>query len=161
MAGKLTKSEILKELIETLLKGWPKSEIFAAIENASGSEVNRGNAKQGSEAQAAEEPRATIFIDQLRLPIERKEALLNVAKAFDAGHLLPTQGDIKRFLEQRSISAKDIKGRNQAFRRMMPVLVRMSDKGVQKLLTQAHLSGPAELSDISEAIKSSGSSLRK
>ena len=160
MSSKITKPQLLHELVVTLLRGWTKSEILAEID-AIGSNVPDGSGHRSSEIEKkAEEPRARTMINDLQLPTDRHEALLRIATAFDRSEILTTQSDIKRFLEQRNIQAKDMKTRNQAFRRMIPALMKMSDKGLQRLLTQTNFSGPAELSDISDAIKLAGSSFR-
>lgn len=160
MSSKITKPQLLHELVTTLLRGWTKSEILAEIDAICGSIPDKSGFVSSEIEKKAEEPRARTMIEHLNLPPDRHEALVRIAIAFDRGEILPTQSDMKRFLEQRSIQAKDMKSRNQAFRRMIPALLKMSDKGLQRLLTQTNFSGPAELSDISNAIKLAGSSFR-
>lgn len=162
MSTKLTKSQLLQALVNTLLQGWTKSEVLEAVENYGSDRSLRVSASASPSAskERVEEPRAKLMIEDLQLHGSRKVSLVKIANAFDDGRVLSQQSDIKRFLEQRNINAKGISSRNQAFRRMIPALLKMSEKGLQRLLTEANFSGPAELSDISKAIRSTGAERR-
>ena len=162
MSTKLTKPQLLQAFVDTLLQGWTKSEVIEAIENHGSDRSSRVSASSSTNApkERAEEPRAKLMIEDLQLNETRRVPLVKIASAFDEGRVLSQQSDIKRFLEQRNINAKGISSRNQAFRRMIPALLKMSEKGLQRLLTEANFSGPAELSDISKAIRSTGAERR-
>ena len=163
MSSKLTKPQLLQSFVDTLLQGWTKSEVLEAVEKH-GSAVQSEKPPVGASSglkERVEEPRAKTMIEDLQLQEIRKIPLVKIASAFDDGKVLPQQSDIKRFLKQRNINAKGIKSRNQAFRRMIPALLKMSEKGLQKLLTEANFTGPAELSEISQAIRSTGADRRE
>jgi hypothetical protein len=100
------------------------------------------------------------LISNLELSPDRRAILVELAKRFDEGSAFPKLGDIRSFLLSHQRNGADLKGRIPAFRRMLPVLVEMSAKGLEKLLARAHHSGPVELSAISDAIRGAGENLR-
>ena len=91
---------------------------------------------------------------------DRKPLMLQLAAAFDAGTAFPRMSDVRAFLSSHHQNVKELRSREQAFRKMLPLLERMSEKGLAKVISRSEHSGPAELNSISDAIKNAGESLR-
>jgi hypothetical protein len=91
---------------------------------------------------------------------EKKKLLLQLAERYDEGSAFPKIADVRAFLMSHHHDAKGLNGRSQAFRRMLPVLSGMSEKGLEKVISRSHYSGPAELEPISNAIRGAGEDLR-
>ena len=155
---KLTRDEILRGLIQTLVDGWGHSAVQDALDGLGAAEADIRPRRAKSEPQPS--PKALEIIENLDLPSDRKPILAELAKRFDEGRAFPKLGDIKSFLLSHHRKGADLKGRLSGFNRMLPILVEMSPKGLEKLLTRSQHSGPADLAPISDAIRGAGENLR-
>jgi hypothetical protein len=157
--AKLNRHEILQGILQTLVDGWGQSRVRAALDALELSDGSRTRKRRKSEAEARA-PNAAELVTDLELSADRKAILIELAKRFDEGSAFPKLGDIRSFLLSHHRSGVDLKGRIPAFRRMIPVLVEMSPKGLEKVLARSHHSGPADLGAISDAISGTGADLR-
>ena len=160
MSGKLNREQILHEMLDTLVKGWGLRAVQDALANLNTATASE-NAKSGQPSSSAErESKAVELVLGLTLPGDRKTLLVEIAKAFDSGFAFPRNSDVKSFLSAHNNPAREIRSRDHAFRLMIPILERMSEKGLARVLSSSRHSGPAELGSISEAIKDTGNDLR-
>lgn len=160
MSNKLNRDEILREMLSTLVKGWGPKAVYNALgeltDTKKSEPTNTGENKEPSN----KEPKTAQLVENLSLTPDRKRLLLKLASAFDSGLAFPRITDVKAFLASHHQDSKEIKTRHQAFKMMIPILVNMSDKGLLRLISRSHQSGPANLNSISDAIKDAGQKLR-
>jgi hypothetical protein len=157
--ARLNRHEILQGILQTLVDGWGQSAVSAALDAVVLSNDSRTRKRKKSDAEARA-PNAMQLVVDMELPADRKAILIELAKRFDDGSAFPKLGDIRSFLLSHHRSGVDLKGRIPAFRRMIPILVEMSPKGLEKVLARSHHSGPADLGAISDAISGTGADLR-
>lgn len=157
--AKLNRDEILRGLLQTLLDGWGKSAVQAALDTletpVQGDKRKRGERPVDNNARGAE-----ALVAEMDLSPEHRNLLSDLARRFDEGRAFPTPGDIRSFLLSHQQDATELKSRVQAFKRMLPILSRMSPKGLERLIARSHHSGPADLGEISDAIRGAGEDLR-
>lgn len=160
MANLLTKDEILHETLQTLVRGYGRAAVSHALENLTHAPAFK-ESPRGKRVQVEnEKPEAVDYVDSM-MPFPNSDLIRRFAEEYDRGAALPKSADIKRFFIENRIAADSPKSRNQAFRQILPVLRRMSDKGLLRLLSRSQYSGPAKLDEISEAIRGAGSDLRR
>ncbi len=160
MSTKLNRDAILREILRTLIDGWGRNAVYDALNEIAG--ANKTEASPGRHvAEAAKiEPKAVQLVEDLPIAGDRKHLMLQLARAFDAGSAFPRISDVRAFLASHHQMAKELRSRDQAFRAMIPLLQRMSEKGLLKVMSRSHHSGPAELGSISDAIRDAGQNLR-
>lgn len=159
MNTKLNRDEILKEILQTLVRGWGHAAVLASLHEIRSPLADRKSTRSYKENKKADKAAAQIVADA-SLPAEKKHLLLQLAERFDEGSAFPRITDVRSFLITHDRNSNDIKDRSQAFKRMLPVLSGMSEKGLEKVISRSHHSGPAELEAISNAIRGAGEDLR-
>ncbi|ASP73876.1 hypothetical protein CDO28_20230 (plasmid) [Sinorhizobium meliloti] len=159
MTTKLSRDAILREMLVTLVKGWGPKAVYEALDEVVGNGSEKPSGPQSLKT-SEHEPTAVQLIEALSLVGERRELLIRFAQDFDAGSAFPKLGDIRAFLASHHRVAKDLRSRGQGFRKMVPLLVEMSEKGLAKVISRSQYSGPADLEAISDAIKGAGENLR-
>jgi hypothetical protein len=160
MSSKLNREAILREMLATLVRGWGRTAIYDALDEIA--DVNGTHEKTGSQTARTirSEPKAVDLIEELQIVDERKQLLLQLARAFDARTAFPSTSDLRAFFASHHQNVKEIRSRTHAFRKMIPLLQRMSEKGLLRVISRAQYSGPADLGSISDAIKDAGQNLR-
>lgn len=159
MAAKLNKAEILTGILQNLVDGWGYGLVRDSLENL---ETGVGNDRKSPKPRKNERKLipAVKLVEQSKLPSSDSMLLLDLARRFDEGTAFPKLGDTRAFLIAHHLDTKGIRDRSEAFRRMLPILTRMSEKGLEKVISRAHHSGPADLEPISKAIRGAGESMR-
>ena len=157
--AKLNRDEILRDILKTLVDGWGKGAVLAALEALdtapTNGDFNRGEGAAEDIARAAEK-----LVAEIELPSEHRQLMVDLARRFDDGGAFPKLGDVRSFLLSHQQNATGLKSRIQGFKRMLPILSRMSPKGLELLIARSHHSGPADLGEISDAIRGAGKDLR-
>tara|TARA_R110002049_G_scaffold53928_1_gene150429 strand:- start:973 stop:1482 length:510 start_codon:yes stop_codon:yes gene_type:complete len=167
MSTKLTKNDILAEVLETLVRGWGRKAVRQALDAVEQGGKNHpaslefGSAGHKSRVMNAEGAGAEQIAQRITTPDHKKELIIKFAKDYDKELAFPKLSDAKRFLAAHNVMLKELKSRNQAFKKMLPILVGMSEKGLMNVITRSRYSGPASLEDISDAINESGRSMRR
>ena len=156
---KLTRDEILDGLLQTLVDGWGKTAVQAALDTLGTPKTGRASGREAGRSSSTG-PRAVDLVAELNPPPDRAVPLNELAVRVDEGVAFPKIGDIRAFLLSHYRDGSDLKGRVGGFRRMLPVLAEMSPKGLEKLLSRSHHTGPADLGAISDAIRGAGEDLR-
>lgn len=161
MPAKLNQSEILHDLLRTLVAGWGFGRVREALESLEANGVEKRKIsrlrKPKSDAQRAS---AVALVEKLDVPPERKALILTLARSYDDESAFPTLSDARAFLLSHHRDARDIKTRPQAFKRILPLLTLMSEKGLEAAIARSRHSGPAELDAISKAIRDAGETMR-
>lgn len=159
MTAKLNRDEILRGILQTLVEGWGLNTVQAAL-----SDLDAPNAREKRDRKRLSPEivsrGAVAHVEELSISPEKMVPLLELAKRFDEGSAFPKMGDIRSFLLSHQQSAVELKGRVAAFKRMLPIMVEMSPKGLERLVSRSHHSGPADLAAISDAIRGAGEDLR-
>lgn len=162
MSAKLNKEQILHEMLDVLIKGWGLKAVqdgLATLSSKTTSGVRGAKVVEPSSA-TVKDPKAVMLVLDLTIPEERKALLIEIAEAFDSGSAFQRTSDVRSFLAAHSTPVREIRSRDHAFRLMLPIFERMSEKGLARILSSSRHSGPAELGSISEAIKGTGKDLR-
>jgi hypothetical protein len=159
--AKLNQTEILRELLRTLVAGWGIGRVRDALDALEAESDEAPKTARPRRAQSdAQRGSAVALAEDLDLAPERKTLILALARAYDDESAFPTLGDARAFLLSHNRDAKDIKTRPQAFRRLLPLLTSMSEKGLETAIARSRHSGPAKLDAISKAIRDAGETMR-
>ncbi|MGO4835568.1 hypothetical protein AB4144_25290, partial [Rhizobiaceae sp. 2RAB30] len=150
MSTKLNRDAILREMLSTLVKGWGRNAVYDALDELIRATKSEASVDRQTTEVAKIEPRAVQLVEDLPIAGDRKLLMLQLARAFDAGTAFPRITDVRAFLASHHQSAKELRSRDEAFRRMIPLLQRMSEKGLLTVMSRSHHSGPAELGSISD-----------
>lgn len=158
MAAKLNRDQILRGILQTLVDGWGQDAVKSALETID--TIATQNRKIAAADGTVSKATAAAQVEELPLPPERRLLLKTLAVRYDDGAAFPKLSDARAFLISHQRDAKEIKSRSQAFKRMLPILQQMSEKGLEKVISRSHHSGPAELDPISKAIRGAGEDMR-
>ena len=159
MTTKLNRAEILGQLLRTLIEGWGHSAVQGALDDIGETKPTRlATSKELKERRPSDA--AIRLVSGINISGPRAALLRSLAVQFDRGDAFPTMADAKAFLLSRNGDARNLKTRNDAFKRMVPFLLEMSEKGLEKVISRSHHTGPADLLEISQAIRGAGESLR-
>ncbi|SFG38182.1 hypothetical protein SAMN05518801_1213 [Novosphingobium sp. CF614] len=157
--AKLNRDEILRGLLQTLVDGWGKGAILEALEALD--TATPGDKHRRDKHSVEDRFRGVeALVAEMEMSPEHRRLMTDLARRFDDGRAFPRIGDVRGFLLSHQQNATDLKGRTQGFRRMLPILTRMSPKGLERLIARSHHSGPADLGEISDAIRGAGEDLR-
>jgi len=160
MSDKLNKDEILKEMLGVLVRGWGRIAVYGALDELVCRPPLEGKSAHQSVDLAETESKAVNLIEELEIAGERRALMLRLARDYDAGTAFPRIADVRAFLASHNDNAKELRTRHEAFRRMIPILRGMSEKGLEKILSRSRHSGPTELGLLSDAIRDVGKSRR-
>lgn len=159
MSKKLTRDEILREMLTTLINGWGRKSVFDALNEIAGVDKAEDVANMQPGGTASNELNAVRLVTELQITNGRKVLMLQLAKDYEAGSAFPKISDVKAFLASHNHRTNELRSRDQSFRMIIPILQKMSEKGLLVLLSRSRHSGPADLGSISDAIKSVGQNL--
>ena len=160
MSPKLNRDAILRELLRTLINGWGQKAVYDALNEFTGDSSANSSGNRKLERTARTDSNAMQLVEGLQITGERKHLFLQLAKAFDEGTAFPRIADVRAFLASHHLRVKELRTRDEAFRKMLPLLMKMSEKGLLKVISRSQHSGPAELGSISDAIKGAGHQMR-
>lgn len=162
MSNKLNRDQILREMLETIVKGWGQKAVYDALDDLKGPTNRDGLADKLPIEAANSEPKAVKLVKDLHIRDEKhRNLMLQFARHYDDGTAFRKMSDVKAFLASHHQSTKELRSRDQAFRMLIPIIERMSEKGLLTLISRSRHSGPAELGSISDAIKGAGRYLRE
>lgn len=161
MRAKPNQTEILHDLLHTLVAGWGMGRVRDALNALEAESDGAPKTARPRKAQSDAQRRSAVaLVEELDLTPERKALILALARAYDDESAFPTLGDARAFLLSHQRDAKDIKTRPQAFKRLLPLFTSMSEKGLETAIARSQHSGPADLDAISKAIRDAGETMR-
>lgn len=163
MTENKNKHPLLKSLLASLLQEWGYETVRHCLD-----QVNAGRASQGplqgeqgrKPAKDYRRPSALDAVGRLKLTMDRKEPLKVLASRFDDKTFLPTVSDVRHFLEMRGQDPSIIKQRQDSFRKILGVLLKMPDDELMLLRESTSHMGPTQLGPLSEAIKATSAAVR-
>lgn len=163
MTDKKSKPPLLTSLLTLLLQEWGYDEVHKRLvalrAEQSGEDASNGSAGR-KPAKDYRRPSAYETVQKLDLAASRREPLLALASRFDAKTFLPSSSDTRHFLELRGRDPGPIKQRQDSFRKVLDVLLTMSDEEINALRSSGTHAGPTQLGPLSDAIKATSAAVR-
>jgi len=163
MTEKKSKQQLLMSLLTPLLREWGYDAVRQCLADLHAEPGKGGDALTAQERKPTKEhrrPSACEIVDRLDVQSVRTEPLRALAARFDAKTFLPTASDVRHFLEMRGQDSGPIKHRQDSFRKVLEVLVGMSEDELQLLQAGGTHAGPTRLGPLSDAIKAISSAVR-
>lgn len=163
MTEKKSKLYLLKDLLAPLLREWGHDTVRQCLAELHADHGNGGVSSAAQERKSTKEYRrssASEIVERLNAPSARKESLRILAARFDAKTFLPTASDVRHFLEMRGHASGPVKQRQDAFRKVLDVLVGMADDELLLIQDSGAHAGPTQLGPLSDAIKATSATVR-
>lgn len=162
MTEKKRKYHLLMSLLAPLLREWGYDTVRQCLADAQAEHVKVDLSLAAYKRKPAKEysrPNAVDILERLDAAVERKEPLRALAERFDAKTFLPAASDVRHFLEMRGYPGP-VKQRQDSFRRVLDVLLSMTDDELMLLQASGTHAGPTQLGPLSDAIKASSAAVR-
>ena len=150
---------LLTNLLKTLLVEWGPDEVRLALEKLitqSEGEVREGYQAARSQSERIDRPTAIDLVNRLELEDERRRPLSILAARFDDKDFLPATADVREFIIMAGERPPTMKNRQDSFRSLLDILLRLSPERLQQVAEAASHAGPAQLGPISDAIAAAG-----
>ena len=147
MIEKKSKHPLLKSLLPPLLQEWGYDTIRQCLADVHAEQAYRGPLLGVHERKPTKEyrrPSASETVERLDAARDRKEPLRALASRFDAKTFLPTASDVRHFLEMRGQDPGIIKQRQDSFRKVLDVLLKMPDDELMLLRASGPHVGPTQ-----------------
>jgi hypothetical protein len=163
MIEKKSKPLLLMSLLAPLLREWDYDTVRQCLAQVHAEQVKEDfslAAHKRKPAKAHRRPSAVEMVERLGAATDRKEHLHSLATKFEAKTFLPTASDVRHFLEMRGHDPGPVKQRQDAFRKVLDVLLSMADDGLMMLQTSGTHAGPTRLGPLSDAIKATSAAVR-
>lgn len=153
---------LLDNLLKPLLDEWGADEVHAAIDKLVMQAKREGRpsyvaAKSKSERSAR--LTAIDLVERLDLEKDRKHLLEILATRFESKDFLPSTADVREFIIMAGERPPTMKNRQESFRNLLRVLLRLSPERLRQVAEAASHAGPAQLGPISDAIAAAGERL--
>jgi len=163
MTEKKSRSPLLISLLETLLREWGYDTVRQCLAEVRARQIKE-DTKQALDKHRPTKthirPSAVQMLERLHATVDKKEDLHALAAQFDAKTFLPTTSDVRHFLEMRGQDLGSIKQRQDAFRKVLSVLLGMSEDELMLLRRSGAHTGPTQLAPLSDAIKATSAAAR-
>jgi hypothetical protein len=136
-------------------------EALAAIDNVDlaviESEIEKFEAKAKQRRQKQRRRKGVPeLIEQVDLPDNSRQIVERMAYAYEEKQFLPVLRDVKRFLESQGVAANKLRSRLDALPRVIEVLARQSNEGLEKLVAESQTSAQGDLGVIADQILGRG-----
>ncbi|WP_428669273.1 hypothetical protein [Reyranella sp.] len=106
-------------------------------------------------------PTAVDQVNKASSVTRERDEILTLANRFDRKDFLPSVGDIREFLAMTGSIVEGLTSRNEGFRHLLPVLVKLPPERLKRLANSNSHSGPAQLGPLADAIRSAGETIRR
>jgi hypothetical protein len=154
-----TRKNLLNNLLKPILDEWGEDEVRSSLEKLlMKSDGERTKLYDGpkSHADQARKLTAVHAVERLVLDDTRKKALSLIAARFDEKDFLRSTADVRQFIIMAGERPPPMKNRQDSFRILLGVLLRLSADHLQQISNVASHAGPAQLGPISDAISAAG-----
>ena len=101
-------------------------------------------------------PTAPEYVSKMQLPVEKSNAVTELAERFQQKSFLPKLGDIDNFCQTYLIDIPASRSRASAIPRVFKFIAEMEASEIQRILDLEMFSGPSRLGPISDAIQNHG-----
>jgi hypothetical protein len=169
----MKRNAFLAKLLQTLVAEYGHEEILNALTRlphtgddgnlASQSKQQRLWLEQSRQGKTVKPKRPTA-VDQVKKASSvtgDRDEILTLANRFDRKDFLPSVGDIRQFLAMTGSIVEGLTSRNEGFRYLLPVLVKLPPERLKRLASSNSHSGPAQLGPLADAIRSAGEAMRR
>ena len=163
MTERKSKSRLLMSLLAPLLQEWGYDSVRQCLAELLAGQVEEDlshAAHKRKPAKAHHGLSAVEIVERLDATADQKRPLHVLAARFDAKTFLPTASDARHFLEMRGQDPSPIKQRQDAFRKVLDVLLSMADDELMLLEAPGTYAGPTQLGPLSDAIKATSAEIR-
>jgi len=163
MTKKNRKSLLLMSLLAPLLREWGYDTVRKCLAEIQAGQVKEDFSRAAHKhkpTKAHRRPGAVEMVERLDISADQKDPLHVLASRFDAKTFLPTASDVRHFLEMRGQGPSPVKQRQDAFRKVLDVLLSMADDELMLLQTSGTHAGPTQLGPLSDAIKATSAAVR-
>jgi hypothetical protein len=163
MTEKKSKHPLLKSLLAPLLQEWGYDTVQQSLADIHAEQAYRGPLLGEHGRKPTKEyrrPSASETVERLDVAVDQKEPLRALASRFDAKTFLPTASDVRHFLEMRGQDPGIIKQRQDSFRKVLDVLLKMPDDELMLIRASGPHMGPTQLGPLSDAIKATSAAVR-
>ncbi|MEP7124975.1 MAG: hypothetical protein ABJE95_28860 [Byssovorax sp.] len=161
MTEKRGKHQLLKSLLVPLLREWGYDlvrqclvEVHVEHTEQSTPTNDRPTGKEHRRLSASE------IVERTEVDVARKKVLSLFATRFDAKTFLPSAADVRHFLDMRGQDPGVVKHRQDAFRKVLDVLLSMPDDELEHLQASNAHSGPTQLGPLADAIMETSTVIR-
>lgn len=153
---------LLANLLKPLLDEWGSDEVYATIDKLVMQAQREGLPSYATTKSKSERsPRLTAIdlVERLDLEKDRKHLLEILATRFESKDFLPSTADVREFIIMAGERPPTMKNRQESFRNLLRVLLRLSPERLRQVAEAASHAGPAQLGPISDAIAAAGDRL--
>lgn len=98
--------------------------------------------------------------ERTKAPVERRRLLGQLADQFERKTFLPASSDVREFLEMRGYEWRSGTPRNDGFRKVLDILLELTDEELKALLEGASHTALVRLGPLSDAMDEAGVALR-
>lgn len=163
MTEKKTKSPLLMSLLEPLLREWDYDTVRQCLAEVWARQLKEDITQASNKQRSAKthvRPSAVQMLQRIHAAADKEEDLHALAAQFDAKTFLPTASDVRHFLEMRGQHLGSVKQRQDAFRKVLGVLLGMTEDELMLLRKSGAHTGPTQLAPLSDAIKATSAAVR-
>jgi len=153
---------LLANLLKPLLDEWGTEEVHAAIDKLVMQARREGRPSYvaaKSKSERSGRLTAIDLVERLDLEKDRKHLLEILANRFESKDFLPSTADVREFIIMAGERPPTMKNRQESFRNLLRVLLRLSPERLRQVAEAASHAGPAQLGPISDAIAAAGERL--
>lgn len=157
--------KLLREILSVAVNHWGVQEVRRELDRIPDPQgepsIPAGEANAASASRKSRQrPRPREIVFRYELPDKIREDALQLASMYEAKSFLPTIADVRHFLETRGRDSRNVKNRDQAFVRVIDLVLGMGPEAIRQLRNSAVHGRPSRLGPISDAIGSAGDTLR-
>ena len=153
--------KLLSNMMELLVDEWGYEEVRRTLAQLADRPRHVSRDRAFLPPLHSRKPTAIEQVIKLRATGTAHANLLILAEKFDRREFLPSTGDVREFLAMMGENVEVVKDRSGAFRRLLHSLSSLPSDRLEHLAHSSSHSGPAQLGPLSDAIKSTGESIRR
>ncbi len=154
-----SRKSLLIKLLQSLVEEWGPDEVFSTLEKVIG-QAKHGSHRDlwpvASKTRRSQRFAAMQLVEKLEIQSDVKQPLTILANRFDDKDFLPSVADVREFIIMAGERPPTMKNRQESFRNLLRVLLRLPPDRLRQLAEAAGHSGPAQLGPISDAISAAG-----
>lgn len=161
MTDKKGSQRLLRSLLASLLREWDYDLVRQCLIEVHAEQAQRPT--QASDRRTGKEhrrPTASEVVGRAEVDAAQLSTLQVFATRFDAKAFLPTAADVRHFLEMRGRDPGVVKHRQDAFRKVLDVLLSMPIDELEHLRASNAHSGPTKLGPLADAIMETSTAIR-
>jgi hypothetical protein len=161
-----TQTKILREVLAVLISHWGAEAVAREVNRlqrqlpGATSAITTVRHENELRKEPKRRPKPTEILARYQIPDRIRDDAVELTKMYEKKTFLPTIVDVKNFLESRGRPITGIKNRDQAFLRVIDLVLGLPDDYLKHLRNSAAHGLPARLGPISDAIGSAGETIR-